>query len=520
MDVLAARIEAVAQSAGPGRAEVEAFAAELAERLFGFALAGYLDVHRPVVGHLFTLLGVIEVVPVAATAAAPAHTRRALRLDRLSRLIDDPVAVLTELYGWGSPEFEWDLLLRRLSAFLGRVTDFSFVQPGPPPFLRIAAVDIGLTDDAVPGVQAVLRVQTEADLDLVLPLGETAALTASADAALELGAGAVLLPPADLQVRPLTTEVSGGVRAGFQAPAAPGTAPVVVLGAAGGSRLEGRRVRAAAGADLTWNVLAGRAEGAFAVEAAIEGGRVVLSLEGADGFLTTILPRRTARGRVRPARRLVRAATGSTSRAAPGSPSTSRSTSTSARSRSSCCTSASPPPDAASTLEAVGGAAGAKLGPFALAVDRMGTIARAHLRGGRQPRPRRPRLRLQAAARASAWPSMPASSRAAATCSRPRQGRVRRASWSCSFGPVVDQGDRRSSPPSSPAGGRAGRCCCWSSASSPPSSSASGSPSTASAASSACSTASPSRPLQSGLRTGVLDSVLFPPRPGRQRPAP
>ena len=135
--------------------------------------------------------------------------------------------------------------------------------------------------------------QTEADLDLVLPLGETAALTASADAALELGAGAVLLPPADLQVRPLTTEVSGGVRAGFQAPAAPGTAPVVVLGAAGGSRVEGRLVRAAAGADLTWNVLAGRAEGAFAVEAAIEGGRVVLSLEGADGFLTTILPRRT-----------------------------------------------------------------------------------------------------------------------------------------------------------------------------------------------------------------------------------
>ena len=93
VDVLAARIEAVAQSAGPDRAEVEAFAAELAERLFGFALAGYLDVHGPVVGHLFTLLGVIEVVPVAATAAAPAHTRRSLRLDRLSRLIDDPVAV-------------------------------------------------------------------------------------------------------------------------------------------------------------------------------------------------------------------------------------------------------------------------------------------------------------------------------------------------------------------------------------------------------------------------------------------
>ena len=60
IEAVAAEIHAVAQAAGPGRAEVEAFAAELAERLFGYALATYLDREKPVVGHLFTLFGIIE----------------------------------------------------------------------------------------------------------------------------------------------------------------------------------------------------------------------------------------------------------------------------------------------------------------------------------------------------------------------------------------------------------------------------------------------------------------------------
>jgi hypothetical protein len=125
-------IRAAAQAAGPGRAEVEAFATELAQRLFGYALATHLEREKPVAGHLLTLVGIIESSPQAATAATPAHVRRVLRLDRIGALLDDPVGVLAQIYGWGSPDLNWDLLLRRLSIFLGRVTDFAFVQPGPP----------------------------------------------------------------------------------------------------------------------------------------------------------------------------------------------------------------------------------------------------------------------------------------------------------------------------------------------------------------------------------------------------
>ncbi|MEU6198300.1 DUF6603 domain-containing protein [Streptomyces sp. NPDC047061] len=290
IDVVSTAIRAGAQAAGSRQAEVEAFAAEVGQRLLGFALATYLEEQIPMAGYSLELLGVLESAPQAATPAAPAHVRRVLRFDRLNALLHDPVDVLSQLYRWGTPEFDWDLLLRRLAIFLGAVTNFAFVQSGPPPFLRVAAVDISVTDDPVPGVQALLRLAAAEGLNLVLPIGDTVALVVTSDAALEEKAAVELLPPADLRVVPPAAEVRGGVRFGFQAPYAAGAPPILVLGTAGGSRIEARLLRATAGADLEWNAAEGRADGELVVEAAVEGGKVVLDLADADGFLSTILP--------------------------------------------------------------------------------------------------------------------------------------------------------------------------------------------------------------------------------------
>ncbi|UOZ03055.1 DUF6603 domain-containing protein [Amycolatopsis sp. WQ 127309] len=293
VDVVSGAIRTAARTAGTHQAEVEAFAAELAQRLFGFALATYLEAQKPMAGYTLELLGIIESAPQAATAATPTHVRRLLHIDRVNALLHDPVGVLAQLYGWGTPAFDWDLLLRRLSIFLVAVTDFAFVQSGPPPFLRVAGVDIGVTDDPVPGVRALLRLAATENLNLVLPINDTVALVVTSDAALAEDTAVALLPPADLRVVPPSGEVRGGVRFGFQAPHADGAPPIVVLGTAGGSRIEARKLRATAGADLEWNPAAGHAEGEFVLEAAIEGGKVVLNLADADGFLGTILPSRS-----------------------------------------------------------------------------------------------------------------------------------------------------------------------------------------------------------------------------------
>jgi len=289
VDVVSGAVRTAAATAGPNRAEVEAFAGEFAQRLFGFALITYLEERKPIAANVLGLIGVLESTPLAATPGAATHVRRVLRLDRVSGFLHDPVGTLAELYRWGSPDFDWDLLLERLSVFLTTVSNFAFPQSGPPPFLRVVAVDIGVTDDPTPGVRATLRLATSDKLELTLPINDSIAVVASADAAFEEQAAIELLPPADLHVVPPSTEVRGSVRFGVQAPPTPGE-PLVLLGTAGGSRIEARSLRITAGADLEWHADEGRAEGDLALTAAVEGGKVVLSLAGADGFLATILP--------------------------------------------------------------------------------------------------------------------------------------------------------------------------------------------------------------------------------------
>ncbi len=290
VDVVSGAVRAAAATAGPNRAEVEAFAGELAERLFGFALITYLEDRKPIAANVLELIGVLESTPIAATPGAPTYVRRVLRLDRVSGFLHDPVGTLTDLYRWGGKDFDWDLLLQRLSIFLTTVSNFAFLQSGPPPFLRVTGVDVGRTDDTVPGVQAALRVAANDHLQLTVPVNDSVALVATSDAAMGAETAVKLLPPADLRIIPPSGEVRGSARFGVQAPPAAGGPPLVVLGTAGGSRVEARALRITAGADLDWNPAEGRAEGDLVIEAAVEGGKVVLNLADADGFLGTLLP--------------------------------------------------------------------------------------------------------------------------------------------------------------------------------------------------------------------------------------
>ena len=65
---------------------------------------------------------------------------------------------------------------------------------------------------------------------------------------------------------------------------------MVLFGMAGGPRIETAAVRAGGSLQLAWDVVHGTASGVVELGVALEGGRVVITLEGADGFLAAILP--------------------------------------------------------------------------------------------------------------------------------------------------------------------------------------------------------------------------------------
>ncbi len=290
IDAIADAVDAAAS--GPASGEIEAFAAALPERLLGYVLSTHLERAQPVVAGVAGLLGILETTAVPATAAAPAHVRRRVRFDLLGDLLEDPLASMASTYRWGAPDFDFTLLLERLAYFANRVTRLAILQPDPgggPPVLRVGFVDIGRTDDAVPGLRAAARVGLAEQLDVTIPLRPGLALEIGLEGAIDAGAAIDVLPPGDLRVDPPTTEVSGRARIGLAASGAGGDR-VSLLGLAGSSGIFAERLRASIGAEVAWDVGSGLGTGSVLVEVAVEDGAVVIDLSGADGFLAAILP--------------------------------------------------------------------------------------------------------------------------------------------------------------------------------------------------------------------------------------
>ncbi len=291
IDTIADAVDAAASGAASG--EIQAFAAQLPERLVGYVLATYVERSQPVIAGVATLLGIIEATPVAATANAPAHTRRGVRFDLLDDLFDDPLASMTATYKWGRADFEYEVLFERLLRVTNQLSSFAMMQPGAgggPPVLRLGMVDIGRTPDPIPGLRAALRVALAEQDDVAIPLGPGVTLEMGLQGGIEGGAAIDILPPGDLRIDPPTTEVSGVARVGFGVKDPTPNRDLALLSMAGKSGLFAAKLRVSVGAEVDWDIGAGTADGSLLVEVAVEDGKVVIDLSGADGFLAAILP--------------------------------------------------------------------------------------------------------------------------------------------------------------------------------------------------------------------------------------
>jgi hypothetical protein len=279
--------------------QIRDFAADFPRRFFGYVLADHLDREHVTTAGVARLFGLIESTPVAATGHVPAHTRRTVRFDRFGEVLTDPFGVLAQRYGWGSDQLDAAGLFEGLAGLLAGVDD-AFVEPDPvtgSPVLKLGPVDVGLTPDAGagaaelrPGIRVRLAADFPASPDFRIPLGPGLTVEIAVDSDLEPDLTLDLRPPADVILTPPSvTDVHGRVRIGISATGADG-GPLVLVGRAGGSRIEAAELRAAVGAELEWDPSAGVAAGAFLAEVAIQGGRAVLSLGAADSFLRTLLP--------------------------------------------------------------------------------------------------------------------------------------------------------------------------------------------------------------------------------------
>ena len=277
---------------GMSGAEVSAFAQNLPSNLLGYLLISYLEnVESGVVG-IANLLGFIDYIPnpgVPGDATHPPFISRKLQLSRLGDLLTKPDKLLKDLYQWGDPGFDGSILLPRLTTSLNLLGVPSQVLGGPPLQVdsSLLAVQVDPTTNP-PGISATLKVSVPGNLNLTLPLGGIWSVQITVTGDVTGGVQASLVPPASLTLHPLAA-LNVQLESDLLAKGKDADHPIVIIGQTGGSRLQTDTFAFGMGLKITWDAGTNSAVAEPLVRVEVKGGKVVIDMSNADGFLGTVL---------------------------------------------------------------------------------------------------------------------------------------------------------------------------------------------------------------------------------------
>lgn len=295
---LATAIDNGAAALGPAqKATLQAFAAQMPQRLLEYLLLAHLERGAPRVVSLLAVAGLADDTLDAGDVNDPLtvpHRARRLRLDAIGRLAQDPSRFYQDLYGWGLPAFDGLELLGRVRQVIAAagLPATLLRPPGQPAVLEALLVRATVGPDpgnpgAAPGLLARARRAATADFSNATPIGDPWSFVVDAKARFDAGAEFGFFPSGRLVIVPPSGSVSADVSAGFRAARADGQ-PMTLVGLAGGTRLELKSFQALAGVRASLSMPSGRAEAEPSVNVALEGLNCVLDLGGGDSFLQSL----------------------------------------------------------------------------------------------------------------------------------------------------------------------------------------------------------------------------------------
>jgi hypothetical protein len=274
---------------GLSAAEVNTFAQNLPSNLLSYLLISYLENLQPGVVGIGNLLGFLDYIPNPGVSGDPAHppfTARKLQLSRLGDLFTKPDQLLKNLYQWGAPGFDGTLLIPRLRTSLQLLgVSSATITPGLPPALDSSFLSVQTTP---PGLTATLKTTLPGGFDFTLPLGGVWSVHISATGTLTGGLAAKINPPANVTLHP-SAALAAQLESDLLAQGADAAHPIIIIGQTGGSRLQTDSFTFGMGLKITWDSGSGTATAEPTVQINIKGGKVVIDMSNADGFLATVL---------------------------------------------------------------------------------------------------------------------------------------------------------------------------------------------------------------------------------------
>jgi hypothetical protein len=296
-DTIATQINAIGAVPSVNPADLAAFLAALPDRLFQMVVVEYFEGYHRIPQTVLEFLGIIEKTRLnigSTDPGKPEIVQKRIRFDRIGQVLQSPDQMFTTLYGWGQPGFDADLLLSRIASFLRavKVPVTLFQLPGPPPraaievcVLRISPT-VGLNP---PGLEATVTASIGDGTAIDLPFTPGWLAHLEVEGALEAAVGIRVQPPANVTVIPPSGSVQGRLKAGIaHVPVAPEQA-IVLLGLAGGTSLAVGRIELRLIGGFRWDAGTSKAEGDVGFEGELRDGKLKIGMDGADGFLGKLL---------------------------------------------------------------------------------------------------------------------------------------------------------------------------------------------------------------------------------------
>jgi uncharacterized protein DUF6603 len=282
-------------NAFPGIAalDVANFAADLPMKIVEWMLVTAIEDLSSVTATTLALTGIIDrhLDPGSpGNPAKPSFEVRRLRLDRISDLVKSPVTYLQTLYDWGTPGFDGAFLFQQICEAAG----FSglpavFTPSGGPGTPSADLLFLEFTPDtsvAPPGVRVDLRMPIQPNFHYTTSLQPGWNFDLAVNATLDSGLVGHIKPQTSFTLSPPSGSVSGDAHANVSAaPVAPATS-LMILGIAGGTSLTANEISAGLGATLNWD--GSEATVDPLVQFGVTGGKLVIDMSEADGFLSDV----------------------------------------------------------------------------------------------------------------------------------------------------------------------------------------------------------------------------------------
>ncbi len=276
------------------QADLKALADNLPIRIIEYCLIGYLNEYFPLLTRAINLLGTIDkeiILPpgMVLTTPLPAITPRRIYFDRLFKMLSNPQAYLQDTYKLGLPTFTGKEILEKTRALL--------IELGiPAEITQIGTGSIVLESDYFkaeydstlnpPGIKFEIKVSGNNTFDKSYNISSIWKARVQNTRSFGAGLTGKLAFPLKLTLQPVSGNALMDTTLSLTGSKSNNDA-FMLIGASGGTRLEAQKIQASLG--LNTAAVNSQTQISPSVQISLEGGKLIIDFSGGDGFITTLL---------------------------------------------------------------------------------------------------------------------------------------------------------------------------------------------------------------------------------------